>query len=76
MGTFEDICEFVFLDAKIDSEEKPIKFFVDRGIPGPFTVWLNMYYKMRLPKITWNKTQINFGQAEVSLLSIVDFMNN
>ena len=76
MVTFEGICEFVFLEAPLDSPEQPIKFFVDRGIPGPYKIWLDMNYKSRLPTTTWNKTQVNFGQAEVSLLSIVDFMNS
>ena len=40
ISTFSPICDFIFLQAPLDADINPIKFFVDRGIPGPYKIWL------------------------------------
>jgi hypothetical protein len=39
VNTFGDICEFTFLNGPMQAKEKPIKYFVQKGIVPPFKAW-------------------------------------
>ena len=41
INTYGDMCEFTFLDGPmhVRPQEKPIKYFVKKGIKPPFKAW-------------------------------------
>ena len=43
--TFGPICDFDFLDGPWKSREKPIKFFVKKGIQPPFNAWSHLKHE-------------------------------
>ena len=81
METFDEMCEFVFLEGPVVSEsvEAPMKFFVDRGVTPPYKGWLGYERKPGgdplVEMSTWNKNTINFANAHTSIQFVTNFMN-
>lgn len=39
INTYGEMCEFTFIDGPMTARDKPIKYFVQKGIKPPFRAW-------------------------------------
>ena len=44
INTMNDLCDFSFIEGVRNCSEKPIKYFVERGISPPFKQWMTIKY--------------------------------
>jgi hypothetical protein len=64
INTFGEICEFTFLDGPLFvTGEKPIKYFVDKGIKPPFRSWIVPVTKELYRTLPDGKTELVFTKA-------------
>ena len=79
--TFAQIAEFTFLDGPLNAEEKPLKFFVRKGIKPPYKSWARIVtqpYKT-LPdgkvEVAINKVKVNYEGMRESVHHILEHLN-
>jgi hypothetical protein len=84
VNTFGDLCEFQFVDGPYPVKpevEKPIKFFVDKGITPPFRSWMTAKHQAfkTLPDgdrvLTITKTIPNFEGVMETIFYLTEYMN-
>ena len=80
-ASFDQLCEFSYLDGLWDSYVEPIEFFVKRGVAPPYKYWLTEKYVpyRNLPdgsaELAIGKTQVNFMKAVETITEIIRFLN-
>ena len=80
-ASFDQLCEFSYLDGLWDSYVEPIEFFVKRGVTPPYKWWLPEKYEpfRNLPdgstELALGKTQVHFMKAVETVTEIVRFLN-
>ena len=80
--TYSSIAEFTFLDGPLNAEEKPLKFFVRKGIKPPYKSWARIVtqpYKT-LPdgkvEVAINKVKTNYEGIRESVHYILEHLNS
>lgn len=81
INTFGEICEFTFLDGPAFVKEKPIKYFVQKGIKPPYRLWARILSEpyRTLPdgktELQINKSTLNYELFNETILYVMDHIN-
>ena len=81
INTFGDLCDFIFLEGPLESKDKPIKYFVKKGIKPPYKAWIynNKPAYRTLPdgkvELQMNRAIENYSYVNEAIWYILDHLN-